>query len=448
MKSRLFWKILFGFWLTFIAITQGVWMVITLYENPHAPPRGAELLKLKQIQLQSAGLILRAAGPGALQTLKNGWHDRNLFNFAAIDEVVKDSNLTPVVLVQEKQVTATPPAFSRKKVFANKLLQIKVHAMDGKNYQLTYDLGAFEAKYTSFGPLDVPLELIFMGVLGGLIFSATLAWYLVQPIHRLRLGFSRLAQGELGARLCKEMGRRRDEIANLALDFDQMAERLQHLVASRDRLLHDVSHELRSPLARMQIAVALARQNPQKLDAMLDRIEAETSRQDEMVDELLTLERVESGAQIMNTPFDLCPLLQTIIEDTQFEAESAQVQITPDLASASAPLRGRPELLRRAIENIVRNAIRFSVAGQLVCIRQWCADQQAFIEVKDAGPGVTPELLTTMFDPFVRAQSDGEGFGLGLTIAKRAVEAHGGQIWACNGEQKGLVMTIRLPLMA
>lgn len=426
MKSRLFWKILFGFWITFIAISKGVWVVVGLYEAPRTPPTGTELVQFAKAQLQAASLTLRELGPEAVKTLKSGWRDHDLLTLVETSGAPIENRL-PMVNVGAAG------------------LESWVKAVDGKTYRLRYDLNALQVR-SRRGPFDTPPELILMAVLGGLLFSAVLAWYLVQPINKLRHGFNLLAQGELGARLQGQVGKRRDEIADLAHDFDQMAERLEQLVASRDRLLHDVSHELRSPLARMQIAVALARQNPQKLDAMLDRIEAETARQDEMVGELLTLARLESGAMAFNTPFDLRALLLAIVEDTRFEADSANIRIVTHLLADMQPMVGQPELLRRAFENIIRNAIRFSPQGQAVRISESRDAAQVVIEICDRGPGAPLELLDTMFDPFVRAQSDNLGFGLGLTIARRAIEAHGGKILAYNDEEGGLRVAVQLPL--
>ena len=427
MRSRLFWKILFGFWLTFILITQGVWMVMALKDPARRPPRGEEVIELARTQLLLSGLALKTGGPAMFEHSKTGWRDHDLFS---------------LVESQEKIASAALPQIRNNGDFFTTL----VTAPDQKTYALRFDVARFRERNGGRGPFGIPHELVFMAVLGGLVFSAVLAWYLVQPINRLRRGFGALAQGQLDTRLQGEVGRRRDEIADLAHDFDRMAERLEQLVQSRDRLLHDVSHELRSPLARMQIAVALARQNPQKLEAMLDRIEAETARQDEMVGELLTLARIESGALAFNTDFDLVELLRSLIDDACFEAESAGVSVVAVLPETSLPMTGRPELLRRAFENIIRNAIRFSPAGEIVRVMLALRGVQVQIEIHDAGPGAPEALLATLFEPFVRAQSDQSGFGLGLTIARRAIEAHGGTVMARNAQ--GLSVMVSLPVPA
>jgi two-component system OmpR family sensor kinase len=165
-----------------------------------------------------------------------------------------------------------------------------------------------------------------------------------------------------------------------------------------------------------------------------------------MVGELLTLARLESGVPAFNIRFDLVELLRGVIDDARFEAASSAVQIVSGLPEAEIPFNGRPELLRRAFENIIRNAIRFSPADQSVRIGLLRHDGRLEITISDSGPGVPEALLDSMFEPFVRMQSDQAGFGLGLTIARRAIEAHGGHVCAKNGVGGGLDVQIMLAM--
>jgi len=247
------------------------------------------------------------------------------------------------------------------------------------------------------------------------------------------------------------MGRRRDEIADLAQDFDAMAERLQQSIASRDRLLHDVSHELRSPLARMSVAVGLARKSGEIPENALVRIESEGRRLNEIVGDLLSLSRAESDAGVEEIYFDLGALLQVVCDDARFEAQPCGVEVrlelSPDLADPDrAPLlKGAPQLLRRGVENVIRNALRFSPAGEAVVVRAGLAGGRFEIEVSDTGPGVPPAMLETIFEPFVKGAAESRGVGLGLSIARRALAAHGGALQAVNREGGGLSMRITLP---
>jgi two-component system OmpR family sensor kinase len=291
-------------------------------------------------------------------------------------------------------------------------------------------------------------QLIGIGIATSLAFSALLAWYLARPIRSLRWAFDAAAAGRLDTRVSPRIGSRRDEIADLGRDFDRMAQHLQSVVAAQRRLLHDVSHELRSPLARLQAAVGLARQDPAKMEATLERIERETNRLDAMVGEILTLARLESRTtSAAKEPVDFAHLVASIAEDARFEAEASGRRVSADI-SGDARVSGDPALLHRAVENVVRNAIKFTAPGTEVAISLATAGDRAVLTVSDRGPGVAPEELAKVFEPFYRAAgtADASGFGLGLAIAQRAVEAHGGAIRAANLGGGGLRVEIELPL--
>jgi two-component system OmpR family sensor kinase len=247
---------------------------------------------------------------------------------------------------------------------------------------------------------------------------------------------------------------RRDEIADLGDDFDQMAQQLQKLVGAQRRLLHDVSHELRSPLARLQAAIGLVRQSPEKLEASLDRIEREVARVDELVGEVLTLARLESLASGASArTVDFAELVADVAEDARFEAEAAKRRLSY-AGSAVARVRGSAELLHRAVENVVRNAVKYTAEGSCVEM-ELSADSgragagKAVLVVADRGPGIPDEELERIFDPFYRVANDtAKGFGLGLAIAQRAIASHGGVIRARNRPDGGLRLEIELPLAA
>jgi two-component system OmpR family sensor kinase len=430
MRQSLFWKILLGFWLTFVTTTAAVWGGITLLNNS-PPPQVREQLP-GVIQITSAMIALRTGGPAAVEKLEQRWPPQfrrqlSLARMTAAPEVV--------------------PALPGEIVVISE-------GAEGTRYRLTYRPSSPPAPLPFNSGLVIPLGILALWAVGGMAFAALLAWYLTHPITRLRGGFDRLAHGDLAVRLKPVMGRRRDEIADLARDFDAMAERLQALVGARDRLLHDVSHELRSPLARLNMAVGLARQKPERVEETLTRIENETGRLDVLVGELLTLSRVESGDPRLEGYFEIEGLVRTVVADARFEADASGVQVTSnvDAAPAEGPrptVKGDAELMRRAIENIVRNALRFSARGQSVDVGLE-ADAKArhhILRVSDEGPGVPPEGLATMFEPFVRLHgaASGAGYGLGLAIARRTILVHGGFIEARNRPGRGLVVTVRLP---
>jgi len=298
-------------------------------------------------------------------------------------------------------------------------------------------------------PPPSPWLPIGVGLLASLGFSALLAWYFVKPIRKLRGAFQAVAAGRLETRVESEMGGRRDELADLGHDFDAMTQQIGNLVGAQRRLFHDVSHELRSPLARLQAAIGLVRQNPDKLEAMLDRLELEAGRLDELVGELLTLARLESGVSGARVEtFDALALLEAIADDARFEAESRGCGLEYR-ASGSAAIRGQPDWLGRAFENVIRNAVKHTGAGTAVVVDgQVDSDGLLRVVVRDCGPGVGGDELEAIFEPFYRGRERqaANGFGLGLAIARRAVLAHGGSIRAFNRGGGGLRMEIELPI--
>jgi len=303
-----------------------------------------------------------------------------------------------------------------------------------------------------FASPETPLVAAVITLIVGTIVCFMLARFLSAPIHQLRLATHAIAAGDLDVRVAGVVGGRRDEVAMLALDFDAMAARLRVLLESRQQLLRDVSHELRSPLARLQIALGLARRPGADLDRELDRIEHETQRLDELIGEIMRLCRLDDPARRLDLePVALDELLDSLCESARLEADARGVRVdlraTPDLT-----LRGDRELLHRAIENVVRNAIRFSPPGGLVSITATAAADGVLIQVGDQGPGVPAELLGRIFEPFFRVGSardrEGGGNGIGLAITARVVGLHGGAVSARNRDSGGLQVELRFPTPA
>jgi two-component system OmpR family sensor kinase len=290
---------------------------------------------------------------------------------------------------------------------------------------------------------------IVAATLASLLFAALLAWYFSRPIRALRSAFESAAAGDLAPKFAHtkfSMGS--DELAELGHDFDRMSAQLRALMDGQRRLLHDVSHELRSPLARLQAAIGLAHQQPDKIQPSLERIERESVRMDRLVGELLTLSRLEaSTVPPADESVDLVEMVDQIADDARFEA-GARVQVH---APAPVTVRGTPDLLWSAVENIVRNAVKHGGADGEVDVDVHLDDDKVLIEVLDRGPGIAAEHLGDIFEPFFRSNptmNHVDGHGLGLAIAKRVVETHGGQIAAANRIGGGLRVTISLPLAA
>lgn len=264
------------------------------------------------------------------------------------------------------------------------------------------------------------------------------------PLRSLEHAVERFGQGDLSARA---EARRQDEFGKLARSFNLMAERIETLLTAERRLLQDVSHELRSPLARLEFAVELARTSPDRNKA-LDRIKKETERLSTLVSELLQVTRAENDPQSRNIcAIALRDLIEDVIGDTTVESEARGVSLHLD-ATASLELRGDRELLRRAVENVLRNAIRFAPEKSTVDVTLRSQADNAVIAVRDYGPGVPEDSLANLFKPFFRVEADRNrdsgGVGLGLSIAQRAVAIHQGQIHARNAHP-GLLVEIELP---
>jgi two-component system sensor histidine kinase CpxA len=280
------------------------------------------------------------------------------------------------------------------------------------------------------------------------IFSYFISRYLTKPLYKLSAAASGIAEGRLDTRVDPSLGNRRDEIAGLARSFDRMAERIEALVTGQRALLGDVSHELRSPLSRLLVALSLVKQGPaEEAGENLERIGLEARRLDTLIGQLLSLTRIDSGVD-RGSParFDLTNLVQEVANDGDFEARARRRSVVMQRADACTG-EGFEELLRSAVENVVRNAIRHTAEGTAVEISLQCGVGRALLRVRDHGPGVPESMLSEIFLPFRRAPNgNSDGAGLGLAIAERAVAVHRGTIRAMNAPEGGLIVAIDLPL--
>lgn len=298
-------------------------------------------------------------------------------------------------------------------------------------------------------PFVIP-EMI--DVVASLGCAALLAWLLSKPISNLRSALSDAAAGNLDIRVADRMGFGNDELKDLGTEFDLMMNRLQTLITAQRQLLHDVSHEIRSPMARIQAAVGLAHRQPGQALALMERIERECVRVDRLVDEMLALSRLQAGVDNrLSEEFDVHELLADIVDDAQFEASAKERSISVR-SEVHGTIRGNVYLLRRAVENVLRNAIKYSKSGSVITLETAAGSEgrSVVIAVQDAGTGVPESDLENIFEPFFRSQIHArmEGSGLGLQIAKRVVQSHGGTIRARNVPTGGLRVNIELPLLS
>jgi len=272
-----------------------------------------------------------------------------------------------------------------------------------------------------------------------------LARHLTAPVRQLQRAVERFGAGELDTRIATD---RADELGRLARTFNQMADRIQRLRAAERRLLQDISHELRSPLARLSVAAELARTNEHR-ESALNQIEKESERMNQLVGELLSVTRAEGDPGSLKLErTDLSEIAASVVADGNVEAEARDCSIEIN-APGAVVVNGDAELLRRAVDNVVRNAVRHAPPGSKIEVSLERAASTAVLSVRDFGPGVPAEALPRLFDPFYRVEADRSrergGAGLGLSIARRAVELHRGSIKARNASP-GLRVELELPV--
>jgi two-component system, OmpR family, sensor kinase len=293
--------------------------------------------------------------------------------------------------------------------------------------------------------------LAFALVISGLV-CWWLARYVSKPVERLRTSARSLAAGNLEARAGEEFSSRHDELGVLARDFDTMADHVRNLLASKESLLRGMSHELRSPLARLRVALGLARRDGEDLGRQLDRIELEAERLDTLIGQMLQLSQLRAVEPVLpRSPVDLTSLLSEVVEDARLEASAADkhVEWAPN---GVVRIEGDHDLMRSAIENVLRNAVRFTQRGTAVKVTSLRESDQVHIVIDDHGPGVPAGEAERIFEPFYRVAEardrDSGGTGLGLAITARVVKLYNGAVRAQNRSEGGLSVRITLPAMA
>ena len=293
------------------------------------------------------------------------------------------------------------------------------------------------------------LLLVLMLVVSA-AFSIMLARFIVLPVQRLRMAGQKVADGDLSVRVAPSVGSRTDDIARLAHDFDVMTGRVNALLQSKQRLMRDVSHELRSPLARLQALLSISRQTADAEGTeRIVRMERELERLDELIGEILAYTRMETQEGITRRPTDIVDLVQNIVDDASLEGQAAGKEIR-----LQGPHRSLLDLdsglIQSAIENVVRNAIKYTADGTTVDVTIVEEPGRLRIVIDDHGPGVPPDAIDKIFEPFFRVEESrstatGSG-GIGLAIAERSVRLHGGTMTASNREGGGLCVEIVLPV--
>jgi two-component system sensor histidine kinase CpxA len=467
MRS-LFLKIFLWFGLVMVVVNVASFVTGILTERRSQFPRQTLMAQMFGVYAQSAVEVFERDGQAALASyLERVEHASNIHAvlFDNLGNEVSGRSVPEGVLNAISRVTdASPDVFYFLPQQPRPIAAHRIRGPRGVTYVLAGELprpdfpgppprlgepGSF-----AFGMRMIARSFLPVLLVGGL-FCYWLARYLSTPIVQLRGATHELSAGNLGARVNQKLLKRHDEIGNLGRDFNVMAGRIESLIGAQRRLLGDISHELRSPLARQGVALGLARRSAGPLaSSALDRIEREAERLNEMIGQLLALSLVESGAERLDIEeVDLSSVVKDVADDADFEARGRDrsVQI---LTSESLKIRGVSELVRSAIENVVRNAVRYTTAGTVVDIslasEKVDSDRFAVIKVRDHGNGVPEDSIKDIFRPFYRVEDDRDrktgGTGLGLSIAARAVHLHHGTIKAENASDGGLIVEIKLPI--
>jgi two-component system sensor histidine kinase CpxA len=446
----LFWKIFFCFWLAAAAMigALNVMLWLSFANDPNPERRRGALGEALNLYAESAVQVYDSEGQ---QPFEQYLH-RSLQE-AGTEIALFDGSGKPLTAEVSPEVASVAAEIQQLQQHVSHITALgrltwgrPVVAPSGKTYIFVSRLRQ------PYVPRGLPRLGIALSVVAAGLISYLLALYLTSPVKKLITVVQSFAEGNLDARVTPQMGNRRDELADLGREFDHMAERIAALISSQKRLLADISHELRSPLARLTVALELARNNTNsKGMAALDRIELESERVNKLVGQLLALTRLESGAErVPPEMVALDELVQQVVDDASYEAgpQNKDVKI---LQLDPCRMRGSVELLRSGIENVIRNAIRYTTAGSMVEVALAARLDTALITVRDHGPGVPEAELEHIFEPFYRVSEARErtsgGVGLGLSIAERTVKLHGGTIRAANA-QDGLLITIELPLSA
>lgn len=437
MRS-LFWRILASFWLA-IALVAGLSMLLGRALNQDAwilsQHPGLDELDRKWAQRYEQ------QGERAAQRLLEQ-HKRRY----RIDIQVLGENGQPLV---EGTFPSRAAAFEARQGDEHRLPWRRLTTEytspeSGNSYLFIYRIPHPELAAWHRGSLFWPLSALAIALVVLTLFSLLLTLSITRPLDRLRGAVHDLGQTTYQQNSLARLANRRDELGLLAKDFNRMGERLQGLIGSQRQLLRDVSHELRSPLARLRIALALAeRAGPEERERLWPRLSQECDRLEALISEILALARLDADPGAAQ-PVELAVMLNKLKDDARLTAPDQRIDTQLD---AGLHLQGWPDMLERALDNLLRNALRFNPADSAIEISAQRQGERLLLSVRDHGPGVAPEHLAQLGKPFFRAPGqNGAGHGLGLAIARRAAQRHSGELLLENHPEGGFLATLSLPL--
>lgn len=454
-RVRLFWRIFLSFCLT-VVVLLGVGLPLSEWvaRKIGRPPKVEDFLK---VYARSAVAQYELGGPQMLRRQLKEWSNPFFSHYYLVD-------------ASGRELSGASVPRDLKSSFPWIVLLPGKQKNDGSGYQHMagkwavldrIEPGTRGTYYfaVAFEPATLLRKLIELycgavGIYASLAFAgcALLSLYFTRPVAQLREVSGRLASGDLEARVDLKMARRKDEIGGLVHDFNSMADKIRDLIESHRNLLADVSHELRSPLARQRVAIALLqRLQTEEQRSMLDRIRAESMRLDELIGRTLYLCNLESGQQIQDrAEFSLNEAVRQVVEDAEFEVVQTGQALKYSPASEEIKVFGDRTLLMSAIENVLRNSIRYAQPGP-IDISLSAPGEAAILRIRDFGPGMPNSELEKALRPFYRIDrsdvAETGGTGLGLAITRRAVALHGGSIQLRNALPRGLVVELQFPVI-
>ena len=438
MRS-LFWRIFASFWLAVVLVA------------------GLSLLLGRALN-QDAWVL---AHHPALENLAERWSDiyqkqgaeaaqRYLEQRKAryrVDTQVLDDSGQPLVYGTFPARAAALEARREERRLPWRRLTEEYQTANGHTYLFIYRIAHPDLMEWHRQSLFWPLSALAIALVVLTAISLLLTLSITRPLGRLRSAVHDLGQTAYQQHSLARLASRGDEFGVLARDFNRMGARLQDLIGSQRQLLRDVSHELRSPLARLRVALALAeRAEPVQREQLWGRLTQECDRLEALIGEILALARLDADPGAAQA-IELRPLLDSLAADAALTAPEQQVSIRMD--DNLPPASGWPDMLARAVDNLLRNALRFNPAGQPIELEVTRQAERLLITVRDHGPGAPAELIERLGEPVFRApQQSAAGHGLGLAIARRAAERHGGRLLLANHPQGGFVATLELPASA
>lgn len=439
MRS-LFWRILASFWLA-IALVAGLSILLghMLNQDAWILSRHPGLNTLAAEWTQTYETQGEEAAQDILEQRKRQYH---------IDVQVLNETGDPVVRGTFPRRAAAFEARQNnddRRLPWRRLTDEITSEKTGDTYLFIYRIPHPELDAWHRESLLWPLSALGIALVVLTLFSLLVTFSITRPLSRLRGAVHDLGQTTYQQNSLAKLANRRDEFGVLATDFNRMGARLQSLIGSQRQLLRDVSHELRSPLARLRIALALAeRANPEEREKLWPRLTRECDRLEALISEILVLARVDAD-NASAEEVDLNTLLATLQKDAQLSSPEQTVRLQ---AEPQLNLKGWPTMIERAVDNLLRNAQRFNPSDQPIELQAARQGERIVISVRDHGPGVQTEHLSQLGEPFYRAPGQtAAGHGLGLAIAKRAAERHGGTLTLANHPQGGFVASLELPLI-